>query len=334
MIIPFFINHQGCPHQCVFCNQKNITGQEPVPPASVPSVIEDFLRRSRDASPAELAFYGGTFTALPIELQREYLDAVQQFIRDNRVQSIRLSTRPDCISEEILSLLKEKHVSLVELGAQSMNDKVLALAGRGHTAAHTRTAMGLLKTGGFRTGLQLMPGVPGDTTESFRETVQEAIRLMPDVVRIYPLLVIKGTPLEKTFLRGEFAPQTLDEAVAACSEATIAFDEAGIEVIRTGLQSSDELEKPGTILAGPYHPAFGELVAAAVLLERMRAALRARALASHEAVIRIHPRDLSAAIGASRSSVAALKREFGLNHVRFVKDEGVKKRGMAILENR
>jgi len=319
MIIPIFLTHAGCPHQCVFCNQKNITGRTgPLAPAAVPARIQDYLDKNRGTDPVQIAFYGGSFTALPIEVQRSYLTAVQPLIRSGRIQGIRISTRPDAIGPEVLDLLLTYHVLTVELGAQSMDNSVLRLSSRGHTAEDTLSAMELLRAGGFAIGLQLMPGLPGDTDARFRCTVAAAIKARPDFVRLYPALVIKDTPLADQYHSGFFAPLSLAQAVDWCRDALLGFESAGIGVIRIGLQPSEELERQGTIIAGPYHPAFRELVESSILLEMMRTALRCRHGASGSVIVQVRPRDLSAAIGQRRSNIEILKREFGLRDLRIV----------------
>jgi histone acetyltransferase (RNA polymerase elongator complex component) len=354
MIIPFFIPHAGCPHQCVFCNQKKITGEQKRPdPASISVKIEIFLNTSAQSSKAKavipgvtrnpapiknpldsrlrgndeqckkdvhVAFYGGSFTALPFEQQQSYLGAVEPFISSGRINGIRLSTRPDCINREILALLREYHVKTIELGAQSMDDHVLARSGRGHTASDTVNAVGLLKECGFVIGLQLMPGLPGDSAEGFHQSVAQVIALKPDFVRLYPVLVIKGTPLEELYNTGRYTPLSLDDAISLCHSALMSFEQAGIEAIRIGLQPTEELERPGTILAGPYHPAFGQLVESSLFLEKMRLILKNRKEGNTTVVILVNPGDLSNAIGQKRSNIRTLQKEFRLNTLRIMPD--------------
>jgi histone acetyltransferase (RNA polymerase elongator complex component) len=266
----------------------------------------------------QVAFYGGSFTALPFNTQRTYLEKVRPFILSRQVESIRLSTRPDSITREVLALLREYHVATVELGAQTMNDKALKSSGRGHTSLDTIHAVDLLKEHGFDVGLQLMPGLPGDSNAGFIDTVEKIIGLKPGFVRIYPAVVIKDTPLEKLYASGGYAPLPLDDAVRLCREALEMFEQAGIDVIRIGLQPTDELNKPGTVLAGPYHPAFRQLVESSIIVDRMRSALRNRAGKTGEVIFRINPKDLSAAIGQRRCNIALLKNEFGLRELRIV----------------
>lgn len=313
MIIPFFIPHAGCPHQCVFCDQRNITGRQ-APPAvsSIPSTISRYLHERTGNGPAQVAFYGGSFTALPLEVQQEYLEPVQPFIGSGAISGIRLSTRPDGITTDILGLLKRHHAGTVELGVQSMDDDVLRLSGRGHTAADTVQAVRLLREHGFRIGLQLMPGLPGDSTGTFQSTVEQVIGLKPDFVRIYPALVIKDTPLAVLHRTGRYTPLTLDAAVTLCREALDRFEESGIEVIRIGLQATDELEAPGTIVAGPFHPAFRQLVEASRFLIRMERSLPP-GNTSGSITFRVNPADLSSAIGQNRRNIHAIRDRHGLD---------------------
>jgi len=310
MIIPFFIPHAGCPHQCVFCDQKSITGKSAPPdPSSFPSTISSYLATASPEVLVQVAFYGGSFTALPVEDQKRFLGAVQPFLATGRIESIRLSTRPDAVTPDILALLKHYHVRTVELGAQSMDDEVLLLSGRGHTAAHTASAVTLLRERAFFIGLQLMPGLPGDTAARFQETVSRVISLKPDFVRIYPALVIRGTPLAELYLTGKYAPLSLDDAVDICRVAMERFEAAGIAVVRAGLQPTEELERPGTVLAGPWHPAFGQLVGSSRFLESMRALLEP-GNASAPVTFAVNPADLSSAIGQNRRNIHAIREQY------------------------
>lgn len=333
MIIPFFIPHSGCPHQCIFCNQKNITGRRsPIEPSDIPREIEKHLHTKTSKEPVEVAFYGGTFTALQPHVQHRYLAQILPFIRSGRIGHIRVSTRPDCIDRDILALLKEHCVEVVELGAQSMNDDVLARSGRGHTAADTLRAVRLLQEEGFRTGLQLMPGLPGDSMQTIGKTIDTVSELKPESVRLYPALVIKDTPLADFYRRGLYEPLTLEQAVAVCKDAYRKFAAATIKVIRMGLQPTEDLEKPGMILSGPYHPAFRQLVESAILLDGMRAALKAASFRRATPVFRIHPKDLSSAIGQRRGNVERLRKEFTLTDVCFAEDPGVGRLGVVLRE--
>ena len=299
---------------------------KPVDPVALPQKIKEYLAINTSDKTARVAFYGGSFTALPLDLQKEYLAAVQPFLRSGQIENICLSTRPDCISGDILSMLHEYHANTVELGVQSMDDVVLQRSGRGHTANDTVNAVTRLRKYGFFIGLQLMPGLPGDSAETFIKTVDAVVELKPDFVRIYPTLVIKDTPLEDLYRSGRYMPLSLDDAVALCREALEMFERAGIDVIRIGLQPSAELERPGTIIAGPYHPAFRQLVESSILLDEMRSALRTSEGITDKVTLQVNPKDLSAAIGQHRSNIELLKKEFGVRTLRIVTGESVRRR--------
>jgi histone acetyltransferase (RNA polymerase elongator complex component) len=277
-IIPIFIAHQGCPHQCLFCNQRSITGapEGAVGPRQVRETILAQLAwpRRHPAAPVQVAFYGGSFTGLPLALQRELLAAAQPFLASGQVQELRLSTRPDYVTPEIAGFLREQGVEIVELGAQSLDDGVLAASGRGHTAAQVGTATACLKEAGIQVGLQLMLGLPGDTTVTALASARRAAALRPDLVRLYPCLVISGSPLAELYRQGKYQPLSLPAAVSLAARLWLFFKTQGIAVARMGLQPSPSLEQ--SVLAGPYHPAFGELVLSRLLFRQVRALLSAR----------------------------------------------------------
>lgn len=289
-ILPIFIPHAGCPHQCVFCNQKKISGQHS---AAIESAKEQIARWRTWLHPStqnEAAFYGGSFTGLPLALQRELLTLTDALLAEGFIGSVRLSTRPDYIDAERLELLRAHHVKLVELGVQSLDDAVLLAAERGHTAAAVTQAMTLLKQYGFQTGLQLMVGMPQQSFASMQETARKAVALAPDIARIYPLLVIKDTPLAETYANAAFTPLTLEEAVEQSAWLYKELTQAGIKVIRVGLQADEELCAPGNIIAGPFHPAMGELVKSRVLRDELTPKLAAKAKMCKELVIKCPPR--------------------------------------------
>ena len=260
LVIPLFIPHRGCPHLCLFCNQNSITGAgeaAAMDGAEVGRTIRTWLARSPGRREVQAAFFGGSFTCLPRREQQELLLAVRPFLDSGEVDLIRLSTRPDCISGEICGFLAAHRVAIVELGIQSFDDQVLQRARRGHTAGDSRRAAGLLQEAGMQVGMQLMPGLPGETTRSFLRGISEAIRIAPDFVRLYPAVVLRNSGLAADCLAGRYRPLSLNRAVALAARAKEMLDAAGIPIVRMGLQASTELEKE--ILAGPYHPAFGEL---------------------------------------------------------------------------
>ena len=262
-IVPIFVPNQGCPHRCVFCEQEKITSVKTGLPnsACVTRIIETAIRsRKYDPLHAEVAFYGGTFTNLNLGAMNELLGAVAPFLEKGLFAGVRVSTRPDSLDLRKLGLMKRAGVRTVELGVQSMDDHVLALSGRGHSAVDSENAVGLLKRYGFRAGVQLMPGLPGDSRKVFLSTVKKVVELEPDMARIYPALVIKDTGLARMYEHGDYAPLALSEAVEICAEGCGMLENAGIPVIRIGLMSSPDLLLRGRILAGPWHAAFGFLV--------------------------------------------------------------------------
>ncbi len=262
LIIPFFIPSQGCPHRCIFCRQETIAAPGPVGLRGLKDVLEQAVR-SPGFDPQrgpEVAFYGGTFTGLPERAMAELLAAVKEYLDSGAIRSIRVSTRPDAVHEKTLELLKRSGVATVELGAQSMDNRVLELSGRGHSAEDTVRSVGLLKRYGFKVGIQLMPGLPGDSAQTFVKTIDRVRELRPDMVRLYPTLVIRGTGLEREYTDGRYRPLSLDEALRQCEEGCVRFEGDGIPVIRIGILNGPSLAEKGELIAGPWHPSFGYLV--------------------------------------------------------------------------
>lgn len=255
-ILPIFIPHLGCPHDCVFCDQKQIASPSVPGISEVQELIEEGLRY---AACPQISFYGGSFTAIDRQLMIGYLEAARPYIEDGRCHSIRLSTRPDAIDGEVLDILKAYGVRTIELGAQSMCDAVLRKAGRGHTTAHTVQAARQIRDYDFELILQMMNGLPGSTLEDELETARKLAELQPDGVRIYPTCVLGNTALCRMYKQGLYQPLTVEEAVDLCADLLDIFEEADIPVIRLGLNPTEELSG-GAVVAGPYHPAFGELV--------------------------------------------------------------------------
>lgn len=265
-IIPIFVPHLGCPNNCTFCNQKRISGQTKMVTAQdVKNTIDFFLKHFRDDYKyVEVAFFGGSFTAIDEKTQVELLEAVQEYIQNKKVNSIRISTRPDCIDKEILKRMKKYHVKTIELGVQSTNNYILKRCKRGHTYEDTKKASKLIRRYGFILGHQMMVGLPESTKQDEINTAKELIRLKPKIVRIYPVLVIKDTELADEYERGDYTPLTVGQAVERCKDIVDLFNRNKINVIRVGLQNTEEITDPGTekssVIAGPYHPAFRQLV--------------------------------------------------------------------------
>lgn len=336
-IIPVFIPHYGCRHACVFCNQHRITGavntESVLEGGGLSAIVSGMVSAMESVScdvPIEIAFYGGSFTAIPISRQRELLEATQPFLALNPLRSIRLSTRPDCIDEDILRMLKSYGVQTIELGAQSMCDDVLRLSKRGHTADDVKNAATMIKAAGFSLILQMMTGLPGDTREKSLLTARRLAGMAPDGVRIYPTVVIKGTSLFDMWQAGEYHAPTVGEAVELCALLCPIFFDAGIPVIRLGLNPTDELSA-GDAVAGAYHPAFGELVYSKMYYDKAVAALRA--LESVTDVLIVAPfGHVSWVAGYRRQNIHALKRQFNLNSIRIVEKITGLKQGEIIIE--
>ena len=264
-ILPVFIPHLGCPHNCVFCDQKQIAARQAPTPAQAAALVEAGLER---ACRPQIAFYGGSFTAIGREAMMAYLEAVQPFLRDGSCTGIRISTRPDAVDDGVLDLLARYGVDTIELGAQSMSDEVLREAGRGHRAADTAEAARRVKAHGFELILQMMVGLPGSTAEDERQTARQLAALGPDGVRIYPTCVLAHTPLYDLYRRGLYRPLTVDGAVEICADLLDIFEERSVPVIRLGLNPTEELSG-GAVKAGAYHPALGELVFSERFYRRM-----------------------------------------------------------------
>lgn len=315
-IIPVFVPHLGCPRGCVFCNQRRISGSLSQPDAAaVAEIIREGVSKNPQGTNIELAFYGGSFTAIPSEKQCELLGAALPFLHSGQISSIRLSTRPDAIDEKTLARLKDYGVATIELGSQSMIDEVLAASKRGHTAKQTVSAAELIKARGFKLVLQMMTGLPGDSKERCIETAKRIIALSPDAVRIYPTVIVADTELCQLWRSGEYKEHTVEEAVDYCAASLPLFEEAGIPVIRLGLNPTEELSG-GAALGGAYHPALGELVRSRIMLNKARALIGG---SSHgrSVVLEVNPSQLSQMIGQGRQNVIALREEFGLEELKI-----------------
>ena len=314
-IIPVFVPHLGCPNNCVFCNQHRISGESsPATPETVRKTILEGIARIPENSNIELAFYGGSFTAIPVGEQNRLLDAALPFLHDGSIEALRLSTRPDAIDDVTLQRLKTYGVRTIELGAQSMCDEVLFLSGRGHTSAQTEVSARLIKAHGFKLILQMMTGLPWDTRERTIETANKIIALKPDGVRIYPTVIVEDTPLRDMWRAATYKEHTVEEAVDWCAGIVPLFRSAGIPVIRLGLNPSEELSA-GAAVGGAYHPAFGELVKSRLLLDKARVLLAENAH-GNDVVLYVNASEVSAMTGQKRSNIRILSEEFGLNSLK------------------
>ena len=312
LIVPVFIPNQGCPHRCVFCDQEKITAQpcRPVDGQTVRDLL-DLARRSPSFSGRkhrEIAFYGGTFASLPEARIRELLGAVSPYLQEGIVHSVRVSTRPDSLDEEKAARLRELGVDTVELGAQSMEDEVLRMTRRGHRAEDTERTATLLKRQGFRVGIQLMPGLPGDSAGTFSATVQKVIRIKPDMVRLYPVVVIRGTELAQWVESGSYTPLTLEEAVGICAESCLHLEAAGIPVIRIGLMTSASLREKGQVVGGPWHESFGHLVRSEMYQRKIAAFLPGQGQAK-KIRIRVPSREVALLRGYRNAGLRRIEEE-------------------------
>lgn len=313
-ILPIFVPHRGCPHRCVFCDQRTISGcRRPVTAADVTRLLTEALPLAGQG--AEAAFYGGSFTAIPAEQQQELLDAVRPFLQTGAVAAVRVSTRPDAITPEVLERLRRGGVRTVELGCQSMDDVVLKASGRGHGREVVAPAVALLRQYGFAVILQMMTGLPEQTDESALETARVLAALRPDGVRLYPTVVVRGTALAERYSDGSYRPQTLEEATALGAKILELFLHSDIPVLRIGLQPSEELAQ--SVVAGPYHPALGELVKSRVYRNRAQALLETVKPGS-DAVLAVAPNRVSLMTGQKRCNVHWLRQQYDLHSLRIV----------------
>ena len=323
-IIPVFVPHLGCPHDCVFCNQRRISGvQEPATAETVHEAIKNAAALGLGDVKRQLAFYGGSFTAIPAAQQEELLGAAKEYLDSGFLSSVRLSTRPDAIDDAVLDRLRRYGVETVEIGAQSLDDRVLKLSARGHTAADVENASRMIKAAGFRLILQMMTGLPGDTPETSVRTAERIIAMKPDGVRVYPTVIVKDTALYDFWLRGTYREHTVEDAVSVCARILPMFEAAGIPVIRLGLNPTDDLSG-GDAAGGAYHPALGELVKSRIMLQRAAALLEAAGAApGGSAEIYVHPSRVSQMTGQHRGNIEALKERFGLESVKVKPDPGL-----------
>ena len=304
-IIPIFVPHEGCPHNCVFCNQDRITGaKDDVTAQTVRNTINEYLETIQNKSATiEVSFFGGTFTGIREEKQRELLEVAKEFKDKERIDKIRLSTIPDYINDYILTYLKEYEVNIIELGVQSLDEEVLKKAGRGHSVQNVINASRLIKEYGFVLGHQIMPGLPRDTFEKDISTTKASLKMEPEICRIYPALVIKDTPMEKMYKCKEYVPYSLEEAVNVSKVMYDIYRKSNVKVIRIGLQPTESINEGADIVAGPFHPSFRELVEgsllADIILENMKQ--------EKNALIHINPKDLSKLYANRKSYFNKLK---------------------------
>ncbi len=325
-VIPIFVPHLGCPHDCVFCNQKRISGVvSPLTSDELHKDIDTVLSTLDYANNprVEIAFFGGSFTGIEVALQEQYLKIGQSYIKKGLVHGLRLSTRPDYVDEQTLKRLKKYGVDVIELGVQSMHDDILSASNRGHVVQDVLKASQLIKQHGFVLGHQLMPGLPGDTVERFKQTVDMSLALAPDIIRLYPTLVIKETDLADAYRDERYVPMTLDEAVEACAYGLEQALQRNIQVIRIGLQATEAVSETGDVLGGPFHPTFRQLVEGEVFIKKIKNHLQKFYDSCDDCKgktleITCPPKQISSVSGLNKRNKIALQEAYGLLKIKIV----------------
>ena len=328
-IIPIFVPHLGCPNDCIFCNQKSISGQkENMTKEKAKEIIEDYLENIKaEEAEVEIAFYGGSFTAIEAKQQEELLETAYQYIQAGKVESIRISTRPDAIDKETLKRLKKYKVKTIELGVQSANDYILKRSNRGHNFATVKKASKMIRWNGFKLGHQMMVGLPESTRIDEINTAKALIKLKPKMVRIYPVLIVKNTRLEEEYNQGKYEPLPLVQAVEVCKELVRMFADKKIDIIRVGLQNTEEIAEPGTkeseVVAGPYHPAFRQLVESALWYDAVVGKIKKLNVKVKEVEVTVNPIDSNNVIGHKKENVLKLKETYDVDLI-LRQDEAIK----------
>ena len=318
-IIPIFVPHLGCPNDCIFCNQKSISGQKKnITKEDAKKIIDNYLESIKDnKNEKEIAFFGGSFTGIEEEKQEELLSLAYEYVKAKKVNSIRISTRPDYINRKILKRLKKYKVKTIELGVQSANDYVLEKAQRGHTFEDVKKASKLIRLYGFRLGHQMMVGLPESTQEDEINTAKALIKLKPKMVRIYPVLVVKGTKLEKDYEEGKYTPLTLARVIETCKKLVRMFADKKIDVIRVGLQNTDEITDPSDknseVIAGPYHPAFRQLVESEMWYDAIVEKIKKLNVKVSKVEIKVNPMDSNNVIGHKKQNIIKLKKTYDVD---------------------
>lgn len=319
-IIPIFVPHLGCPHDCVFCNQKRITGfTTDVTADDVERIIEEHLTTFKPNSTVEVAFYGGSFTAIDIDIQKELLEIPYKYKMDGKINGIRLSTRPDAIDVHILDNLNKYSVDTIELGVQSLDDEVLYRSGRGHSSDIVYESAKLIKGYGFNLGLQMMIGLPSDSFEKDLFTCKEFIKLSPFCVRIYPTLIIKDTFLEKLYLRGKYEPIRLENAVNISAILLMMFTVNDINVIRIGLQPTENIQMGKDVIAGPFHPSFRQLVESRIFQLLFDKYLEDRNISTkgYDLIIETNKKHISNIAGQKSSNIKYMTNKYEFKRIKI-----------------
>ena len=313
-VIPVFVPHLGCPNDCIFCNQKSISGQmKQITEEDVENTVKEFLNSFKEEKLyTEIAFFGGSFTGIDMELQEKLLKVAYKYVKNKQVDGIRISTRPDYIDKKKLKLLKKYGVKTIELGVQSTNDYILQKAKRGHTFADVKKASKLIRRYGFTLGHQMMVGLPESTVLDELRTAKDLAKLKPKIMRIYPVLVLKGTELEKEYLDGSYTPLSVEQAVERVKELCYFFAKKKINVIRIGLQSTDTISdisknENSEVVAGPYHETFRQLVESAINYDKIVEKIKSYNVKVREVEIITSPDNVNNVVGYKRENIKKLK---------------------------
>ena len=337
-IIPIFVPHLGCPNDCIFCNQKSISGQKKeMTKEKAKEIIDNYLesiRKEKESVKIEIAFFGGSFTAIKEEKQEELLKVAYEYVKSKDVDSIRISTRPDAINKEILKRLKKYGVKTIELGVQSANNYILNRINRGHTFEDVKKASKMIRWYGFKLGHQMMVGLPESTRLDEINTAKQLIKLRPKMVRIYPTLVIKNTKLEKEYEEGKYKPLSVVQTVEVCKDLVRMFTDKKIDVIRIGLQTTDEISEPGSknseVVAGPFHPALRQLVESAMWYDAIVGKIKKLNVKVKEVEVTVNPIDANNVIGHKKENVLKLKDTYDVDLV--LKQDEKMKQGKSKIE--
>lgn len=335
-IIPVFLPNIGCPHHCVFCNQVAITGKKQNLPSStqIHSWINAFLKyKGNIKSKVQISFYGGNFLGLKKNHIQSLLHEATEFVRSGRVDSIRFSTRPDTIDKERLDTIKDFPISTIELGVQSMDDHVLSMSQRGHTSLDTEKAVHLLKKEKYEIGLQMMVGLPGDDASKLLTSGRRIADLSPDFVRIYPTVVLENSLLARWYKNGNYTPLPLDECISHVKELVLFFKEKQIRIVRLGLQISNDLDKDSTVIAGPYHPAFGHLVHSEIFLDMATDLIESEKANLETLFFRVNPKSVSKMRGLKNRNMITLKKRFNIQSLKIFPDPSLPEDRLAITDS-
>lgn len=326
-IIPIFLPYLGCLNRCIFCNQKAISKDIPSS-ETIKKIIESSIETlSTKTKKRQIAFYGGSFTAMPKEDQISYLEIAKEFILKGEVESVRISTRPDALNKDTFYLLRKYNVKTIEIGAQSMDDEILFLSNRGHKKEDTISSIKRLKAFGFEVGVQLMIGLPGDNLEKFLKTLDLVIDLKPNFLRIHPTLVLKGSPLEELWRTKKYVPLSIEDSIEWLKKGILKLESAAIPIARIGLQPTKELE--AHLLAGPYHPSIRQLVESSIFFD-MACRLIKKNFSPLKAVFICNPKDVSNLRGQRNENIIKIKEIFSLKEIIIQTQDDMKRGSIAL----